>query len=384
MIRKMKRPLCFILIAAMAFAAMISPAIADADGQLFTDVPPGKWYYEIINASAGEGGFIEGYGDGTFRPWASVTRAEFVKMLLAATHLTPDSGTAEYLHWISRHDEAPSDLGNHWLTEQGWTQAAVDFGLILPSDCFDGAFLPDRPATRCEAAVMVVRALGLVNPAQQSEAELSFTDAEAIPQELRGYVSQAVEAGVLKGYPDGSFQGDRTITRAEAVAMAVRALEYMEQGVDPDIRVHVKDAWDPGVPQVEVTLSSPAQVIDGAVYVPAWNVMDAYATLCGFFFHWNPRTDQWDPQMQQFGVISFYYGLRTSAGSTEYNLYTDFGYGDKSATFAAPVRMLYGELMIPIYVPSDDHQSPFWEDVQWDGGAKTLLITMYEQYRPSA
>ena len=31
-------------------------------------------------------------------------------------------------------------MDGHWLTKEGWTQAALDFGLILPSDYPGGAF----------------------------------------------------------------------------------------------------------------------------------------------------------------------------------------------------------------------------------------------------
>ena len=65
----------------------------------------------------------------------------------------------------------------------------------------------------CSTSQIIVRALGLVYPAQQStQEELPFTDAAAIPQELRGYVFQAVKAGVLEGYPDNTFGGWRSMS----------------------------------------------------------------------------------------------------------------------------------------------------------------------------
>ena len=69
-------------------------------------------------------------------------------------------------------------------------------------------------------------------PASQPvEGELPFTDKEEILDWMKGYVNESVKAGVLKGYPDGSFQPNKTSTRAEAVVMIQRMLEEMEEGL---------------------------------------------------------------------------------------------------------------------------------------------------------
>lgn len=89
------------------------------------------------------------------------------KMLAAATYLYPYADTAKFLHEFSSYaksGEMLTDMDGHWLTKEGWTQAALDFGLILPSDYPGGAFLPSQPATRLEAAVMIVRHLGWSTP----------------------------------------------------------------------------------------------------------------------------------------------------------------------------------------------------------------------------
>lgn len=384
MIDKLKKSLYLTLVSVMLLTMMALPASAAAEPR-FSDVRPGKWYFELVNDYAANG-LIEGYGDGTFRPAANVTRAEFVKLLLSITHLQPESDTAEYLHAISTaKSDALTDMDGHWLTTQGWTQVALDFGLILPSDYPDGAFLPDRPATRYEAAVMITRILGLVYPAKNStEKELPFTDEKAIPPSLRGYVFQAAEAGVLKGYPDGSVQGERMITRAEAVAMASRALAYMEQGIDPDIRVYVEQNWLPmdERTQVEVPLSNPVQVIDGTMYLPAWNLLAAYDSFDNYPFEWNYSGIWWDAELQQL-YIDDGYVLVAGAGDARFE-YSPSGWtiSDGSDSFPAPARMLYGELMVPVYAPGWSDQLPIWRNVQWDAETKTLTMPMVRRQIP--
>lgn len=383
MIAKIKRSVCITIVAAIALTVMISAASADAGVQRFTDVRPGEWYYETVNAGA-DAGFVSGYGDGTFHPNADVTRAEFTKMLLAAAHLTPDSSTANYLHETSsyyRLGGSPTDMDGQWLTAQGWTQVALDFGLILPSDYPDGAFLPNQPTTRCEAAVMVVRMLGLTYPAQNStEEELPFTDADTIEPSLRGYVLQAAAAGVLEGYPDGSFQGGKTISRAEAVSMIIRALSYMEQGIDPDIRAYAEEhrSSDGDPLQIEISLSVPAQVIDGTVYLPARDVITANAALYNGFIEWTG----WHPQNQQMNIC-YVYPFWFGAGITRYyEGQGEFGNNAFSGFFPVPARLLYGELMVPVYTPGVTVQANLWSGVRWDAETKTLVMPLPERYSP--
>lgn len=262
---------------------------ARAAGPIYPDLA-GHWAQGEVEAAA-QAGWVNGYPDGTFRPDDPVSRAEFVKLLLGAVRLTPDSGTAAFLHQESQASYHPlplDDMGENWLTQAGWTQVAWEFGLIQAGDFPDRQFGPAVPLTRGEAAVLIVRALGLVQPASQAGAEpLPFTDADTIPEDLQGYVREAAGAGVIQGLPDGSFGSGGTITRGEAVAMIGRALAWMEQGVDPEIRAYAREPdydstdGEGHLRSLEMALSAPAQVIDGVVYLPARDVLRSNAELYG-------------------------------------------------------------------------------------------------------
>jgi hypothetical protein len=59
----------------------------------FRDVPPSDWAYGYIEAAAAHA-IVSGYPDGTFRPTAAATRAQFSKILyqtfaVPAAHLRP-------------------------------------------------------------------------------------------------------------------------------------------------------------------------------------------------------------------------------------------------------------------------------------------------------
>lgn len=350
-------------------ARAAEPAYSDLDGH---------WSQAEVEAAA-QAGWVNGYPDGTFRPEVQVSRSEFVKLLLAAIRLTPDSDAAAYLHQASQaayHSVFLRDMETNWLTQAGWTRVAVEFGLIQEGDFPDGQFGPSIPLTRGEAAVLVARALGLVNPAHENKESLSFADTETISPEFRGYVQEAVQAGVIRGLPDGTFGGSRPISRAEAVAMIGRAVAWMEEGVDPDIRAYVKEPNSEEAGQA-LSLSVPAQVIDGTVYLPARDVIRGNAQLYGDAL----EGQTWDPAAQELNV-TLILPFRFRAGDMRY---VGFGYeeiNEYAFTFPTNARLLYGEVMIPVYGPETSSQTNLWPEVQWDETQKTVTICFYQRYSP--
>ena len=110
---------------------------------VFSDTS-GHWAVKIL-AEWQDKGFIDGYGDGSFRPDGTMTRAGFVKLVNRALGFTAESA-------ISFSDVKESD----WFSVE--VARAVAAGYAQGSG---GAFQPNRAVTRAEAAVMIARALGL-------------------------------------------------------------------------------------------------------------------------------------------------------------------------------------------------------------------------------
>lgn len=82
----------------------------------------------------------------------------------------------------------------------------------------DGTFRPVSGITRAETAAMLVKASGLT-PANPPAA--TFTDIGP-GHWAYGVVEAAAVAGMLKGYPDGSFRPDAQVTRAETAALILK------------------------------------------------------------------------------------------------------------------------------------------------------------------
>lgn len=167
-----KRLLCGALIAALLLpAAMAAPSESS-----FPDTQ-GHWAQEQIEAAV-RSGLVNGYPDGTFRPDATVTRAEFVKMLLDAEDIYPNSWATQWLKKQNETNQGPlNDMKNHWLTKAELTDAALATGIVVADDYYKHNFQPEQAIARYEIALMADRALGLVYPATHKEnLALSFTD----------------------------------------------------------------------------------------------------------------------------------------------------------------------------------------------------------------
>ncbi len=109
---------------------------------LFRDVSADAWYNESVSSMA-NGQYIMGYPDGTFGGDRSITRAEFVAMLVRFIGVEDeDCGFTD----VSR---------NHWA--YGYIATATEAGWIAGYP--DGTFKPEQPITRAEAMSIINRAL---------------------------------------------------------------------------------------------------------------------------------------------------------------------------------------------------------------------------------
>jgi outer membrane protein assembly factor BamB len=104
----------------------------------------------------------------------------------------------------------------------------------------DGSFKPEFPVTRAEFAKMAVLALSI---AQATPATPSFPDLD--PKEwYYGYVEGAVKYGLIKGYPDGTFQPQGNITLAEVLTVIVRTQRMLADPPGPPHTILLRDRDD--------------------------------------------------------------------------------------------------------------------------------------------
>jgi len=147
--------------------------------------------------------FLDGYHDKTVRPDHLVTRAEFIKMIVAAMGGYDSSQT---------YPSTFSDVGKGaWYSNYVGFAQAKGFVTGYP----DGTFHPGECITRAEAARLLAAAIGL-----DKEEGIEFSDVEDSAW-YAGYVQALKTAGVIDGYSDGTYRPDNLVTRAESAKLIV-------------------------------------------------------------------------------------------------------------------------------------------------------------------
>ena len=108
----------------------------------YTDVASNAWYNTAVSTLSSMG-IIAGYPDGTFRPNANITRAEFVAI---AARFDPngDKTAASF-----------SDILNHWAKDE----ISIAYNNSWVDGYPDDTFLPQRNISRAEAMTLVNRVL---------------------------------------------------------------------------------------------------------------------------------------------------------------------------------------------------------------------------------
>lgn len=154
---------------------------------------------------------IKGYDNGTMQPDRTISREEFVAMLVRALGIpVKDEFAYSYM------DIESKNWSHKYIT------AAKEKGFL---NIFSGYyFYPYRDITREEMAVITARA---VQNADVTGDVLSFKD---IPQYYRykDSIDLVTSLGIITGLPDGSFAPKGKATRAQAAAVIGRVLRTRE------------------------------------------------------------------------------------------------------------------------------------------------------------
>jgi len=150
-------------------------------------------------------GIVRGYDDGTIRPDRQLSRAEFTAMLVRSLQLAPigDGGADDF-----------GGIAGHWAAPE--ISLAAEARLVQ-ADMLP--FQPDAPITRTEMARIAGRALhgiGFRASAAKAAAPVTLSDLSGVSADDATSIADLVAAGIVGGYPDGTFRPDGTLTRAEA------------------------------------------------------------------------------------------------------------------------------------------------------------------------
>lgn len=190
----MRRLLIVFMSLIMVFA-MAVPAFAYSDTANCSDAQKDA----INNLSKLE--IIQGYDDGTFRPNAGITRAEFAKIAISTyIEYTGNVNFMEvYYDFIDLKDGA-------WYTD--WIQKACNAKLLVGYE--DNTFRPNNNITANEAVTVMMRIMGFDGDSLGG----TWPD---------NYWQKAKEEGILENI---DVDGNKVISRADVCVLANNVLNY--------------------------------------------------------------------------------------------------------------------------------------------------------------
>ncbi|MGI6423929.1 MAG: S-layer homology domain-containing protein [Tepidanaerobacteraceae bacterium] len=203
----------------------------------FRDVS-GHWAEEYISKLYSLDVFDE--SPNFFTPEVAMTRAEFTKGVIRACDIRT-SMEENTRRNVRRRNEPPEESPFKDVSvddaDYKYIKAGLEKGIIF-GETHD-LFKPRDYLTRAQAITILIRALGFGSRAPNPGYYTSFADDHKIPSWARDSVYVAREIGITEGDSSNRFNPNQIMTRAEASAMLVRFLQFLERDLQRDYRENI-------------------------------------------------------------------------------------------------------------------------------------------------
>jgi len=177
----------------------------------FSDVAGSSWYYDAVTFCAARG-ITTGIGNGMFAPSESITRAQFLVMLMRAYGIQADANSTDNF----------TDAGNTYYTQY----LATAKRLGIANGIGDNRFAPEAIISRQDLFTLLYRALKSVGElpiAAAGKSTADFDDANQISSYAKSAVETLVTAGIINGM-GGKLDPCGTSTRAQMAQVLYKLL----------------------------------------------------------------------------------------------------------------------------------------------------------------
>lgn len=204
----------------------------------FSDVPSTHGFYTAIMDCAAKG-ITSGYADGTFRPTNSVTRAQFCVML----------SRAFYPNEVKKYDT--EEYKKVWF---GPNTKALSVAGVLTRTSFQYAYntsrAMDQVINRYDMATLMTNIMAKkgfsATTAQKTEAQKKIADYKSIPSQYQDAVKNVFALGIITGYSDGTFGGERVMNRGQGCVVIYRMMKYTPATTPGTGNTGTGDTYDDG------------------------------------------------------------------------------------------------------------------------------------------
>ncbi len=136
----------------------------------------------------------------------------------------PSDIWSDYMVWLNGK-QGYADIANHWANQA--VQKMIDRQWMVGVS--KTQFAPDRALTRAEAAVVLVRSMGLQDVVV-TEKELTTTFADTQDHWANREIAIASKVGLMSGVGEAKFQPNGYLTREQMASLFARTLSKSEQG----------------------------------------------------------------------------------------------------------------------------------------------------------
>jgi hypothetical protein len=175
----------------------------------FGDVQQSDYFYEAVRILVCRG-VITGYGDNTFRPYNSVTRAQVSKIVVLGEGWPINTEGGPHF------TDVPATYWAYEYIETVYNRPPA--GSII-SGYADGTFRPQNNMTRGQLTKVIVLAeeWPLYTPPTPTFSDVPVTDP------FYAYIETAFNRQIISGYADGTFRPGNDITRGQTAKILYNA-----------------------------------------------------------------------------------------------------------------------------------------------------------------
>lgn len=221
----------------ISLSAKMVPKVERLVVPKFRDVR-GHWAEEYIEKLYSLDVFDE--SPNFFTPEVAMSRAEFTKGVIRACDIRSFLDEGEKRSKRRRKDppeespfvDVPVEASDYKYIKQGLEKSII-------AGVSRDKFKPNDPLTRAQAITILIRALGFASKAPNPGYYTSFSDDIKIPSWAKDSIYMAREIGIIEGDSANRVNPDKVMTRAEASAMLVRFLEFLQKDLQRDYRENI-------------------------------------------------------------------------------------------------------------------------------------------------
>lgn len=202
----------------------------------FSDVNEMNRYYDAVNF-AYENGWVEGYEDGTFKPYKEINRAEALKVILVAfdrvdleedlVEEVAEESTEEVIEENESDDFIETEEINPFpdVKEEDWFFEPIftAYQMEIVGGYPDGKFYPEKTVNLAESIKMIIESGGIFDePYVQATLTENPAPDVSIDEWFANYAYYAFENALIYLEKDGNLNAHNPVTRGELLDIIYR------------------------------------------------------------------------------------------------------------------------------------------------------------------